>query len=194
VLLLLRFAPPAVVEISLSHLILSHLASHFFNPQVTQTPDGADGAHLHVAHRPKLILAGPEQRRHLPPPGNGLGRVAPMFQGIVVARLFADAVSPSMESTAGPSRHSRRLARRSAPVPGSASRAPMHAKLLFIGSFPNIFPLGRCLIPMAVNGDTGIRQGRRSRNPQSATAVTNFLPGTRRSKRGGRPKRAEKHA
>src|SRR4051794_19674214 len=86
VLLLLRLAPPAVVEISLSHLILSHLASHFFDPQVTQTPDGADVPDLHVAHRAELIPTGAQQRRHLPPPSDGFGRIAAMPEGVLVAR------------------------------------------------------------------------------------------------------------
>jgi hypothetical protein len=165
VLLLLRLAPPAVVEISLSHLILSHLASHFFDPQVTQTPDGADGARSTRRTSPQADPSRPGATPPPPAPGNGLGRVAPVFQGIVVARLSADAVSPTVESTAGPPLHGWRLARHRAPVLGTSSRARMHAKLLSI--------------------DTGIRQGRRSRNPQSAAAITNFLPGTRRLNRKG---------
>jgi hypothetical protein len=123
------------------------------------------GPDLHVAHRPKLIPADPEQRRHFPALSDCLGRVACVFQGIVVARLSADAISPTVESTAGPPLHGWRLARHRAPVLGTSSRARMHAKLLSI--------------------DTGIRQGRRSRNPQSAAAITNFLPGTRRLNRKG---------
>jgi hypothetical protein len=143
------------------------------------------GGGLHVAHRAELIPAGAEQRRHLPSTSHGFGGVAPVFQGIPITRLATAPISSTVEPTANPTRYSRRLARHRAPVPGTASRARMHAKLLSIGSFPSISPLGRCLIPMAVNGDTGIRQDRRSRNPQSAAAITNFLPGTRRLNRKG---------
>jgi hypothetical protein len=52
----------------------------------TSTPDGADGAAagLQVAHRPKLFPTGPQQRRHLSPPGDGFGGVAPMLPRIPV--------------------------------------------------------------------------------------------------------------
>ena len=37
-----------------------------------------------------MISAGPEQRCHLPPPGDGFGRIAPMLQGIAVAWLTTE--------------------------------------------------------------------------------------------------------
>jgi hypothetical protein len=62
---------------------------------------------LPVAHRPELVPTGPEQRRHLPPPGNGFGRTAPMFQSVLVAWLAADPINAAVEPTAGSPRHSR---------------------------------------------------------------------------------------
>jgi hypothetical protein len=94
-----------VALISISHLILSHLASHFRSPkrQMAQTrrPD------LHVAHPPKLLPASAEQRRHLPSTGDSLGGVAPVFQGVPVAFGRTDPISAAVKPTTGPTRHSR---------------------------------------------------------------------------------------
>jgi hypothetical protein len=116
--LVLQLAPPAVVETSLSHLILSHLASHFFDPQVTQTPDGADVPDLHVAHRPKLIPTGAKQRRHISPAGDGFGSIAAVPEGVAIPRRRTDTVSIAVHPATGFPLHRRRLAQRSAPGPG----------------------------------------------------------------------------
>jgi hypothetical protein len=70
-------------------------------------PNFKGTAILPVAHRPELVPTGPEQRRHLPPPGNGFGRTAPMFQSVLVAWLAADPINAAVEPTAGSPRHSR---------------------------------------------------------------------------------------
>jgi hypothetical protein len=62
---------------------------------------------LPVAHRPELVPTGPEQCRHLPPPGNRFGRTAPMFQSVLVAWLAANPINAAVEPTAGSPRHSR---------------------------------------------------------------------------------------
>jgi hypothetical protein len=54
-----------------------------------------------------MLPTGPKQRRHLPPPGNGFGRTAPMFQSVLVAWLAADPINAAVEPTAGSPRHSR---------------------------------------------------------------------------------------
>src|SRR4051812_48494816 len=101
-------------------------------------PDGADGtaAGLRVVHAAELIPAGPEQCRHLPPPGDRFCRVAPMFQSVLVAWRRTAAFSPTVKPTAGPPRHSRRLARHPAPIPGTASWAPMHGQVAVHGVDP----------------------------------------------------------
>ena len=68
-------------------------------------PDGTDGAAagLQVAHAAELVPTGPEQRRHLSPPGDGLGRVAPVPEGVAIARRRTDAVSTAVKPTASPS-------------------------------------------------------------------------------------------
>jgi hypothetical protein len=91
---------------------------------------------LPVAHRPELVPTDPKQRRYLPPLGDGFGRIASMPEGVLVARLTADPISAAVEPTAGSSRHSRRPAWRSVPVPGTASRAPMHGQAAVHGFVP----------------------------------------------------------
>ena len=76
---------------------------------------------LYVPNAAKVLPAGPEQRRHLPPPGDGFGRTAPMFQSVLIAPGSAASVSPAMKPTASPSLHGGRLARHLAPVPGIAA-------------------------------------------------------------------------
>jgi len=78
----------------------------------------------------QLVPTGPEQRRHFPPLGDGFGRIAPMFQGVLVAHRGADTVSTAMKSTAGSPGDGRRFARRSVPVSGTASWTPMHGQEL----------------------------------------------------------------
>jgi hypothetical protein len=51
---------------------------------------------LQAAHAAELIPAGAEQRRHLAVPGNALGRVAPVFQGVAIATWRANAVSAAV--------------------------------------------------------------------------------------------------
>src|SRR4051794_21837407 len=93
VLLLRRLAPPVVAEISLSHLILSHLASYFRSPK-RQTERMGRG--LHVTHRAELIPTGAQQRCHLPSTDDRLGGVAAVLQGIPVARLATALLSAAV--------------------------------------------------------------------------------------------------
>jgi hypothetical protein len=51
---------------------------------------------LPVTHAAELISTGAQQHRHLPPPGNGLGGVVPVLQGVAVARRRPAPVSPVM--------------------------------------------------------------------------------------------------
>jgi hypothetical protein len=62
---------------------------------------------LPVAHRPEMLPTGPKQRRHLPPPSDGFGRTAPVFQSVLVAWLATDPINAAVEPTAGSPRHSR---------------------------------------------------------------------------------------
>src|SRR3954454_25374762 len=54
---------------------------------------------LQVTHRSEMTPTGPEQCRHLPPPGDSFGGVTPVLQGIPVAwltaALFSAAVYPA---------------------------------------------------------------------------------------------------
>ena len=67
---------------------MHHLASHFFDLQVT--------------HAAELVPAGAEQGRYLPPPGDGFGRIAPVSQSVLVAfgcaTAFSAAVHPALPS------------------------------------------------------------------------------------------------
>src|SRR4051812_28279811 len=93
---------------------------------------------LPVAHAAELIPAGAEQRRHLPPPGDGFDRIVPMLQGIAVAWLTADPISTAVESTAAPPLHGWRLAWHPAPVPGMASGALVHGQAAVHGFVPPV--------------------------------------------------------
>jgi hypothetical protein len=62
---------------------------------------------LHVAHRAKLIPTGPEQRRHLPPLGDGFGGVAAMPEGVAVTRRRTDTVSTAVHPPSLPPAHDR---------------------------------------------------------------------------------------
>jgi hypothetical protein len=96
---------------------------------------------LPVAHAAELIPAGAKQRRHHPPLGDGLGSVAAMPEGVAVTFGRSAAFSATVKPTASPSRHSGRLARHTAPVPGAASRALMHGQVAVHGVDPPLLML-----------------------------------------------------
>src|SRR3954465_9257831 len=83
---------------------------------------------LPVAHRPELIPAGAEQRRHLSPLGDGFGGVAAMLESLAVAMLAATALSAAVHPAALAAAHSRLLTRCPAPGPGMASDRQMHGR------------------------------------------------------------------
>jgi hypothetical protein len=68
-------------------------------------PNFKGTAILPVAHRPEMLPTGPKQRRHLPPPSDGFGRTAPVFQSVLIAHWSADTLSPAMKPTASSPHH-----------------------------------------------------------------------------------------
>ena len=65
------------------------------------------GLGLQVLHAAELIPASAEQRRHLPPPGDGFGGIAAMPEGVAVTFGRSAAFSAAVKPTASPTRHGR---------------------------------------------------------------------------------------
>jgi hypothetical protein len=77
-------------------------------------------------HCPEPVPTGTNQRRHFPPLGDGFGGIAPMFQGIVIARLTTAPLSAAMHSAPRLPADRRLPARRPASGPGTAPQALVH--------------------------------------------------------------------
>jgi hypothetical protein len=85
-----------VVQFTSPHDYLYDLLSQIDRAMKALPGPNVVASELPVAHRPELVPTGPEQRRHLPPPGNGFGGVVPVLQGVAVARRRPAPVSPVM--------------------------------------------------------------------------------------------------
>jgi hypothetical protein len=85
-----------VVQFTSPHDYLYDLLSQIDRTMAALPAPNVVASELPVAHRPELVPTGAQQHRHLPPPGNGLGGVVPVLQGVAVARRRPAPVSPVM--------------------------------------------------------------------------------------------------